>query len=567
MDAKLYGGDVLGNRQVITIKLLRNEVGVRSDDGGQVLLAPNGMLIHFAAELQKLGTNLAGLNKAAQDAIIAQGIEWYYWQGTDYAGQEFFVNNEAQPGLLKYTTAQGYTKANGDHLAGAENKAAIYAKLWLDPKALSHEAYSVPTIYEQWNVNTGTSAVTATARDADKSQIFVGNFAAETFTGGNKNDVLLADDGDDTLDGGKGDANLYGGNGEDTYAFTSADLAGWGTDTIVDSDGLGIIKVDADTLSGGKSISPLLGRAWISDDKKYQFQFKPNALNPNGTAADSSGTLVIHRTGRLPDKEAIVLNNWSQGKFGISLTTDAALPVSLTQSRVVRGDTVPANTTVSPDTGEVTYTGTATMAAPGNSDALTVYDTSSSIKKIEIYGLEGNDALIGDANGAVITLTEGKVMVSLSLDQQGDITADKIGNISASYAGTGPNSQTATSTSWALTLKDTGEADNTFNGDFLVRTEKLTGGLLCSQVARHYKFRSCLRPYLLGKSPIRCPKTTQKASHHTYTTCQREKAITPDSGAACAHIDWATGRFKSENIQKTRRNQALLHAKACVCAF
>ena len=155
-------------------------------------------------------------------------------------------------------------------------------------------------------------------------------------------------------------------------------------------------------------------------------------------------------------------------------------------------------------------------------------------------------------------------MVSLSLDQQGEITADKIGNISARYAGTGQNSQTATSNSWALTLKDTGEADNTFKGDFLVRTEKLTGGLLCDRASRHYKFRSFMRTHLTGKSPIRCTKTTQKASHHTYTTCQREKAITPDSGAACAHIDWATGRFKSENIQKTRRNQALLHAKACV---
>lgn len=42
--------------------------------------------------------------------------------------------------------------------------------------------------------------------------------------------------------------------------------------------------------AGTKSLSPLLGRAWISDDKKYQFQFKPNTLNPNGTAAGSVRT-------------------------------------------------------------------------------------------------------------------------------------------------------------------------------------------------------------------------------------------------------------------------------------
>ncbi|WP_096696135.1 VCBS domain-containing protein [Polaromonas sp. AER18D-145] len=380
MDDKLYafntGTSVEKN---FLVDLIRSE---------QSAVVGQGKLTHFAADLNKLGTDIAGLNKQAQDALIAQGIEWYYWQGTDYAGKEFFTQTGA---LLQYTSAIG------DGLQGAQNKAAIYTKLWLDPKALAHGAYAVATTYEQWNVNTGTSAVTATARDVDKTQIFVGNFAAETFTGGNKNDVLLADDGNDTLDGGKGDDKLYGGNGTDTYTFTSSDLAGWGTDTIGDTDGTGIIKIDADTLSGGKSISPLLGRAWISDDKKYQFQFKPNALTPNGTAADSNGTLVIHRTGRLADKEAIVLNNWSQGKFGITLTSDAALPVSPTQIRVVNGDTVPVNTTVSPDTGEVTYTGSATMEAPGNSDALTVYNTSSSIKKIEIYGLDGNDALIGDA--------------------------------------------------------------------------------------------------------------------------------------------------------------------------
>ena len=267
---------------------------VRHETGGIGGIPAGGdaMLTHFAADLNKLGTNIAGLNKAAQDAIIAQGIEWYYWQGTDYAGNEFFTQTGA---LLQYTSAIG------DGLQGALNKAAAYAKLWLDPKAAAHGAYGVGTTYEQWNVNTGTSAVTATARDADKSQIFLGQSGADNFTGGNKNDVLLADDGEDILDGGKGDDKLYGGSGTDTYTFSSSDLVGWGNDTIGDTDG--IIKIDADTLSGGKSISPRLGRAWISDDKKYQFQFKPDALTPSGTAADSNGTLVIHRAGRLADRQ------------------------------------------------------------------------------------------------------------------------------------------------------------------------------------------------------------------------------------------------------------------------
>ncbi|WP_096696131.1 hypothetical protein [Polaromonas sp. AER18D-145] len=282
MDGNLYAYDVASsNQRNFLIDLIRSEQGT------------GDKLTHFASDLNKLGTNIVGLNKQAQDAIIAQGIEWYYWQDKDYAGKEFFTQTGA---LLQYTLAQSEVKADGTSLTNL-NKAAIYAKLWLDPKAAAHGAYGVGTSYEQWNVNTGTSAVTATALNLDKNQIFIGNFAAETFTGGNKNDVLLADDGEDTLDGGKGDDKLYGGTGTDTYVFTSTDLAGWGTDTIVDSDGTGIIKIDADTLSGGKSISPLLGRAWISDDKKYQFQFKPNALTPAGTAADSTGVFITHGTG------------------------------------------------------------------------------------------------------------------------------------------------------------------------------------------------------------------------------------------------------------------------------
>ncbi|ABD70431.1 hypothetical protein Rfer_2717 [Rhodoferax ferrireducens T118] len=207
MDRTLYGGDVLGNKQVIITKLIRNEVGVRSDDGTQVLLAANGMLTHFASDLNKLGTNIAGLNKAAQDALIAQGIEWYYWQGTDYAGQEFFTQSGA---LLQYTSAIG------DGLQGAQNKAAAYAKLWLDPMAAAHGAYGVGTTYEQWNVNTGTSAVTATARDADKSQIFVGQGGAETFTGGDLGDVIIAGDWADTLSGGASNDTIYASNGNAT---------------------------------------------------------------------------------------------------------------------------------------------------------------------------------------------------------------------------------------------------------------------------------------------------------------------------------------------------------------
>lgn len=68
----------------------------------------------------------------------------------------------------------------------------------------------------------------------------------------------------------------------------------------------------------------------------------------------------------------------------------------------MNGDTVPLNTSTNADTGEVTYIGSATVAAPGNSDVIVAYNTSSSIKRVEVYGLDGNDALIGDASQNLI---------------------------------------------------------------------------------------------------------------------------------------------------------------------
>ncbi len=127
-----------------------------------------GMLTHFAADLNKLGTNIAGLNDAAQKAIIAQGIEWYYWQGTDYAGQDFFTQTGE---LLQYTSAQGYTKADGTHLIGAQNKASSYLNAWLTPIYNANGEFGGRVTFDQWNVVAGSTGATATAREASKSQI------------------------------------------------------------------------------------------------------------------------------------------------------------------------------------------------------------------------------------------------------------------------------------------------------------------------------------------------------------------------------------------------------------
>jgi Ca2+-binding RTX toxin-like protein len=259
------------------------------------------MLTHFANDLGKLGTNIAGLSKAAQDAIIAQGIEWYYWQGTDYAGKECFTQTGE---LLQYTTAQGAG------LTGAQNKASDYVRAWLNAAYTDSTGDTrfapMGTSFDQWNVAAGSGGVSASALDATKTQIFIGGAGADTFTGGDKDDVFLAGGGNDTLNGGAGSDLLYGGAGSDTYQFSG----NWGKDTIVDADGQGSLTLGGDPLKGGKKVADHL---WQSDDEKTRYLLT------------SSGDLIVSRT---DSDNTITIRNWQSGggnQLGIVLD-DAPAP-------------------------------------------------------------------------------------------------------------------------------------------------------------------------------------------------------------------------------------------------
>jgi Ca2+-binding RTX toxin-like protein len=258
-DSTLYGNKPTSDNPDFLIKLNRNEVGVQG--------APaNGMLTHFAADLQKVGTNSNGLNTNAQDAILSQSIEWYYWQPTSYSGKEFFTQTG---NLLQYTTAQG------DALPGALNKASTYVDKWLTPLLNDAGEFGGNVNYQQWNVNGGTGASSGSARDTGKTQIFVGNTGSDQFTGGDESDLLLGGQGDDNLTGGAGDDKLLGGVGDDLLdGGDGKDTidAGAGNDTVLGGagaddlkGGAGIDKLNGDsgddTLDGGDGSDNLIGGA------------------------------------------------------------------------------------------------------------------------------------------------------------------------------------------------------------------------------------------------------------------------------------------------------------------
>jgi Ca2+-binding RTX toxin-like protein len=344
------------------------------------------ILTHFANDLYKLGTTVAGLSVAAQNAIIAQGIEWYYWQKNDYAGQEFFTKTG---NLLQYTTAQGAG------LDGALNKANLYTGAWL---ATLNSAYGlaympiIKTDYQQWNINGGVNAVTATAKNIDKTQIFIGQAGSDTFTGGNKDDVFFAGDGADTLDGGKGNDSLYGGNGQDTYKFSE----NFGLDTVVDADGNGVIELDGNPLDGGNKIGKGI---WQNAGKTVIYTFEPGA--------DGKGILQITRKGEVGNTIRVL--NWQNNQMGIVLDEAAAVPANGGKKFI--GDQRAPISNGFYNWGATTRQADGTLTGGvAEADFADVLIGTSFDDKIE--GLGGNDALIGGAGNDQIDGGYGDDLIS-----------------------------------------------------------------------------------------------------------------------------------------------------------
>jgi hypothetical protein len=429
--------------------------------------AGNGKLTHFTADLAKLGTNIGGLNRAAQDALIAQGIEWYYWKGTDYAGQEFITQTGS---LLQYTTALG------DHLQGAQNKALGYLNVWLDGyfeqgavqnTGLARVRPSYVS-YDEWNVVAGSSASTATARDTSKSQIFVGQGGADTFTGGDQSDTLLAAGGADTLDGGAGSDRLYGGVGSDRYNFTG----NFGNDIIQDSDGQGTIQIDGQTLGTAQGAGKR--NVWVAEVGAGQYVGMSVYDDQSSTTGKK---LVITREGSTDNTITITINNFdldkalsSEGYLGIKLDPTQRLAlvqgtgsdVGASTPNVWADNTFKASSLDGQSSEVVEANGKsfniylAQAAHAGDTITLSLDGALASEFKARI------DGVIVDADGAVITLAEGQTSVSFSLLEDGEITADMAGSISASYQSL---EETADSNVWALNLIDTGEITRTYTGD------------------------------------------------------------------------------------------------------
>ncbi len=220
-------------------------------------------------------------------------------------------------------------------------------------------------LIEYWDRETGQSVTQFDMSDSDhiSQRITFGSsgddLGDDAIKGGADNDRLYGNDGIDWLIGNAGNDYLEGGKDYDTYIYSSGD----GSDTILDTDGIGIIEYDGNVLTGGKEIGK---GVYESSDGLYRF-----TLVEEGETTD----LVINNGN-------ITIKNYIDGALLITLKpADPYVPPSV-DTQDIEGDHTP-----------IEFEGGAWhIDALGN--IVTNYGTNDP-REDELYGSEESDHING----------------------------------------------------------------------------------------------------------------------------------------------------------------------------
>ncbi|WP_310446220.1 calcium-binding protein [Thiobacillus sp.] len=197
----------------------------------------------------------------------------------------------------------------------------------------------------------------------DFNLVVFGSDNDDLLTGQGKADRLYGGSGSDSLTGNAGNDYLEGGAGNDTYTFATGD----GFDTVLDSDGSGVIKLGTVEAKGSAGLDPT---KWIklSDDSYADTQ---NGITYTVLIIDSEPQLLINQ-----GDSNVLIKGWEEGELGIALGAG----------------TTPA-TPVTPDQ----LTGTA-GADYLNSPSTTPREVTGGAGKDFIFGTAGADRLDGGAD-------------------------------------------------------------------------------------------------------------------------------------------------------------------------
>ncbi|SER25795.1 Ca2+-binding protein, RTX toxin-related [Nitrosomonas sp. Nm51] len=203
---------------------------------------------------------------------------------------------------------------------------------------------------------------------------FFGSDATETPAGSASKDRLYGGGGNDTLQGLESNDYLEGGKGTDTYIVSAGD----GVDTVLDVDGLGLIRFGALTVQGKDGVNDdqdwiKIGDNWIDQHNGLEYLLLSQDNGSNDLlvkAADGSGVLI---------------KAWQDGRLGITLG-ESAPPDTPAYERTILGDLQPEDLDTDTDGVQTGYDelGNVIVGAeeePGRVDIL--------------FGSDGNDLIQG----------------------------------------------------------------------------------------------------------------------------------------------------------------------------
>ena len=322
---------------------------------------------------------LGWLNKTyTEDTDVGRvydGSAWHFkdgasgkqvWVGNPYDVKRDLTLHEVIFGQSGVDTLSG--SANADHLYGGAGNDTLsggagndYLEGGLDNDTLKGE----------------------TGRDT-----LVGGAGADILEGGTEGDTLYGGIGADTLEGGAGNDWLDGGTGFDTYTLNAGD----GFDTVVDSDGLGVINIGGIQVKGSAGLDPTKWKQ-LNVDTWADTQ---NNLTYTKSIVNGAPQLLIHK-----GDNNIVVKGWVEGGLGIGLgagskpvTTPPPATVTTITGDLKPLDTDPATPGIQYGYDQLGNVRVENIAEINRAD--TLYD---SIGNDHILGLGGDDTIIAFRGG------------------------------------------------------------------------------------------------------------------------------------------------------------------------
>ncbi len=318
-DSTLYYNDpnkLINPQRNLLEHLIRHQTGVT----GTGAIGADAMLDRFTTDLQKVAQDggFTLTNEHISRTLVAFAMQKYYEElpgGADY-GKALFGDVAGGLHFDREVVADSLGQAKGY---------GLYFQGYLDglPAAEQAVVRQLLPAATDWFVQAGSQAMNAAA--STKRAFMLGGGGADYLAGGSEGDLLLGNDGADTLSGSAGNDTLVGGAGFDTYVLNPGD----GYDTVLDADGLGVIRFGAIDAKGSTGVD---ATKWLQLDADTWADTQ-NGIIYGRSLVNGETRLLIHK-----GNSNAGISGWTVGTMELTLGS-GAIPVPPAPTHTLAGGT------------------------------------------------------------------------------------------------------------------------------------------------------------------------------------------------------------------------------------